>query len=234
MRKKIKNQREYIGLDADKFILAEEGTKYIATDTKKVYVYGANGTIIELSEPAPTEPPEGYGYNAGILTLGKNTDSYQAFFDFNAEGVIDFRGVGTSLQVSSLEIFNDASSFRARINMDNVNATDTENVLPSVAGVLKVSGFILNAQTGTSYTLTYNDVVNGVTFNNASPIAFSIPTHATSGDIQINSEVSLINLGAGVVTIGGAGVTILQNVGGLTIAQNEVRKISNDVWVVSY
>lgn len=101
--------------------------------------------------------------------------------------------------------------------------------------VLKGSGIIKN-DTSTSYNFVIEDAGNPVTFDNASPITADIPTNATI-KFPIPTKIPLFNKGVGVVTIGGAGVTILQNVGGLTMAQNDARtltKIDTDTWVLGY
>ena len=88
----------------------------------------------------------------------------------------------------------------------------------------------------TAYTVLSTDANNIVTTNNGSSIALTIPTNAVT-PFKVGTEIVLINKGAGVVTIGGAGVTIVENVGGLTMAQDDVRtirKILVDTWSVGF
>jgi hypothetical protein len=65
----------------------------------------------------------------------------------------------------------------------------------------------LNAQTGTTYTLVLTDSAKFVTLSNASAIALSIPTNASVA-FPTGTQVNIVQLGAGQVTVGGAGVTI--------------------------
>lgn len=88
----------------------------------------------------------------------------------------------------------------------------------------------------TAYILGLSDVNDIITLNNAAAVSFTVPTNAVTA-IPIGSIVHLVNLGAGVVTIGGAGITFIQNIGGLTMAQGDSRtlkKIDTDTWVLGY
>lgn len=67
-----------------------------------------------------------------------------------------------------------------------------------------------NAQTGTSYTFTAADTTRVVTFNNASPVAVTLPNGATLG-FGPGTMLSVVNLGAGQVTITCSSCTISAN-----------------------
>lgn len=65
-----------------------------------------------------------------------------------------------------------------------------------------------NAQTGTTYTLALLDAGKTVTLNNASPVAVTVPLQSSVTWIA-NTQINLLNIGAGLVTIAGdVGVTI--------------------------
>lgn len=64
-----------------------------------------------------------------------------------------------------------------------------------------------NAQTGTTYTFVLSDIGKMVSGNNAAAITFTIPTNATTA-FPIGTRIDVLQLGAGQITIGGAGVTI--------------------------
>jgi hypothetical protein len=65
-----------------------------------------------------------------------------------------------------------------------------------------------NNQTGTTYSLALLDAGKTVTFSNASAIAVTLPAQATVAWAD-NCQINLLNIGAGTVTIAGAGgVTI--------------------------
>ena len=94
----------------------------------------------------------------------------------------------------------------------------------------------LNAQTGTTYTLALSDSGKFVTQSNASAITTTIPPN-TDVAFPIGTQVNLLQLGAGQVTVAaGAGVT-LRSAGSLVniSAQYAVVtcvKIATDEWVL--
>jgi len=71
----------------------------------------------------------------------------------------------------------------------------------------KLTGLTINAQTGTSYTLVLTDAHDLVTLSNASAITLTIPTNASVA-FTVGDQVNIVQIGAGQVTVGGAGVTI--------------------------
>jgi hypothetical protein len=71
----------------------------------------------------------------------------------------------------------------------------------------------VNAQTGTSYTFVLGDSVNTlVTLTNASAIAVTIPTNATTA-FPVGSVINFSQNGAGQVTVSGAGGVTLTSIG---------------------
>ena len=93
----------------------------------------------------------------------------------------------------------------------------------------------INAQTGTTYTAVLADDGKLVTCDNASAITFTIPTNATVA-FGIGTQINIMQLGAGQVTIAGAGVTFRSEGSKLkTKGQYAVAtccKIATDTWVV--
>lgn len=94
----------------------------------------------------------------------------------------------------------------------------------------------LNAQTGTSYTAVLGDDGKLVTCDNASAIALTIPPNSSVA-FGIGTQINIMQLGAGQVTItAGAGVTLRSAGTKLkTSAQYAVAtccKIATDTWVV--
>ena len=63
---------------------------------------------------------------------------------------------------------------------------------------------LLNAQTGTTYTLVLADAGKFVTLNNAAAIALTVPLES-SVNYAIGTSIDLVQLGAGQVTVAGAG-----------------------------
>jgi hypothetical protein len=94
----------------------------------------------------------------------------------------------------------------------------------------------LNAQTGTTYTTVLADDGKLVTCDNGSPIALTIPP-SSSVNYGIGTQINIMQLGAGVVTItAGVGVTF-QSAGTKvkTNGQYSVAtcvKIATDTWVL--
>ena len=94
----------------------------------------------------------------------------------------------------------------------------------------------LNAQTGTTYTLVLTDSAKFVTLSNASAITATVPPNSSVA-FPTGTQVNLMQLGAGQVTVAaGAGVT-LRSAGTLvkTSAQYAVAtllKIDTDTWVL--
>jgi hypothetical protein len=74
-------------------------------------------------------------------------------------------------------------------------------------GSTKLTGITLNAQTGTTYTLALTDAHDLVTLSNASAITLTVPTEASVA-FTVGDQVNIVQLGAGQVTVGGAGVTL--------------------------
>lgn len=97
----------------------------------------------------------------------------------------------------------------------------------------------LNAQTGTTYTLTLADNGQLVTASNASAITITIPANSTTA-FAIGAQVNIAQTGVGQVTIqGAAGVTI--NSTGATATAPKIRaqygsatcvKTASDTWLV--
>ena len=94
---------------------------------------------------------------------------------------------------------------------------------------------IENAQTGTTYTLALTDAGKMVTLTNASAIALTIPTNATTA-FPINTRIDLLQYGAGQVTVGGAGVTINSSGAKLKLTGQysgaSLWKKATDTWVL--
>jgi len=94
----------------------------------------------------------------------------------------------------------------------------------------------INAQTGTTYTTVLADDGKLVTCDNASAIALTIPPNSSVA-YGIGTQINIMQLGAGTVTItAGAGVTLrsagskLKTNGQYAVAT--CAKITTDTWVV--
>jgi hypothetical protein len=121
------------------------------------------------------------------------------------------------------------SGFTVPAGSDAVSTID--DTMATMAGQIssRFSGFTVNAQTGTSYTLVATDAGALVTLSNASAVTVTVPNSIfTAGQ-----TVSFLNKGAGTVTLSaGGGVTL--NGADLTLAQNSAGGIVFDTASVAY
>jgi len=70
------------------------------------------------------------------------------------------------------------------------------------------NALVINAQTGTTYTLAATDAGGLVTAANASAITVTVPTNAAVA-FAIGTQIGVLQTGAGQVTfVGAAGVTV--------------------------
>ena len=108
------------------------------------------------------------------------------------------------------------------------------NVNSITEGVNDLAFGVLNAQTGTSYTLALTDVAKVVTLSNAAAITLTVPTNATVA-FPIGTQILLYQGGAGNVTISGAGVTLRSDGAKLKLGNQYavagLLKLATDEWV---
>ena len=79
----------------------------------------------------------------------------------------------------------------------------------SITGNLEVTGNVIyqvaiNAQTGTTYTTVLTDESKLVTLNNGSAITLTIPANSSVA-YPVGTKIDITQLGAGQVTVAGAG-----------------------------
>lgn len=104
---------------------------------------------------------------------------------------------------------DDGTGDSLRAGMDKVNANFTElyggqvNPASMLAGRFVVDSQVLNAQTGTSYTLVAGDNGKVVTLSNASGITLTLPS-----GLPVGFAVAIVQLGAGVVTVTPSSTTL--------------------------
>lgn len=95
--------------------------------------------------------------------------------------------------------------------------------------------YVINAQTGTSYTLTLADTNKFITFSNAGPTSLTVPTHAAVA-YPIGTAIKFAQIGAGQLTVVAAsGVTVSADPG-LKIATRyggaELIKLATNNWLL--
>ena len=136
----------------------------------------------------------------------------------------------------------DANVTAAKLATDSVitakiqdNAVTQAKLADRAVGSAELDNLTLNAQTGTTYTLVLSDAHKLVTLSNASAITLTVPTNASVA-FDIGDQVNLLQLGAGQVTVGGAGVTLRSQGSKLKLngqySTATLVKIGTDEWVL--
>ena len=103
-------------------------------------------------------------------------------------------------------------------------------------GVNDLALAVINAQTGTTYTLVLTDVAKVVTLSNASAITLTVPPESSVA-WPTGTTIVLAQLGAGTVTVAaGSGVTINSVGGNLDISDQyavaTLLKTGTDTWLL--
>ena len=161
---------------------------------------------------------------------------------------------GASFSINSVQVL-DATSLDVTVSGDVTtgtievgHASDT-TLSRSGAGVLAVEGVdlatvndvevtIVNAQTGTAYTLALVDRGQTVTMDNAAANTVTIPTNAAVA-FDVGTVMSVVMIGAGATSItGDTGVTVNGTSGGTETIQNQYQgasllKVATNTWVLS-
>ena len=111
------------------------------------------------------------------------------------------------------------------------------NVNSITEGVNDIAFGVINAQTGTTYTLALTDVAKVVTLSNASSITLTVPPNSSVA-FPVGTQIVLAQIGAGQVTIApGSGVTLNSYDGNLLIAGQygiaSCLKTATDTWYVA-
>lgn len=93
----------------------------------------------------------------------------------------------------------------------------------------------INAQTGTSYTLSSSDAAKFVTLSNAGSITLTVPPNSSDA-IPVGTGIDVAQFGVGQVTVTpGSGVTVLSASGLKFRAQYSgatLRKVNTDTWII--
>ena len=107
------------------------------------------------------------------------------------------------------------------------------NVNSITEGVNDIAFGVLNAQTGTSYTLVLTDVAKVISLTNAAAITLTVPTNASVA-FPVGTQILLYQGGAGQVTISSSATIRSQGSKLKLTGQYAVAgliKIDTDEWV---
>jgi len=116
------------------------------------------------------------------------------------------------------------------LNSNDVTGTGDVNITGTV-----VAQSTLNAQTGTTYTTVLGDASKLVTLSNAAAITLTIPTNASVA-YAVGTKIDFAQIGAGQVTVAGAGGVTVNATPGLKFrAQYSAAtciKTATDTWLL--
>lgn len=174
---------------------------------------------------------------------GRPLNDNSALEDVNDNEVIQF-GV-TASAVNHIKVTNSATGNSPIIEAVGGDTNIDINLVTKGTGRTVIerpqATHVINAQTGTTYTLALADQDAVVTMSNASANTLTIPANATTA-IPIGTKVEVWQLGAGVTTIEGAtGVTLQGNGGSVSAGSCDIQtryggatltKIDTNTWMV--
>lgn len=128
------------------------------------------------------------------------------------------------------------TGFPQPTNFANGDALQAASVNDITGTVNMLGNVIINAQTGTTYTLVAGDAAELVSLSNASAITLTVPTNASVA-FPTGTQIILYQAGAGQVTVGGAGVTIRSQGNKLKLtgqyALASLIKIGTNEWILA-
>ncbi|KAF2330544.1 hypothetical protein [Flavobacterium ginsenosidimutans] len=150
--------------------------------------------------------------------------------------------VSDNADLNSLQKLADAietvrNSFGTMLVNDLITGGSTKALTAEQGKILQNNklSYVLEINTvgGITYTYTIDDYKKHIVFSSANPVTVTIPTNLNVA-IPIGTEIKYTQKGAGIVTIGGSGITINSNVS-LSSVKGEtriLRKIDTDEWVL--
>ena len=130
-----------------------------------------------------------------------------------------------------------ATGFPQPTNFANGDVLQAASV-NDITGTLNLLGnVIVNAQTGTTYTLALGDAAEMVSLSNASAIALTVPPNSSVA-FPTGTQIILYQAGAGQVTVAaGAGVTLRSQGSKLKLtgqyAVASLIKIGTNEWILA-
>ena len=152
-----------------------------------------------------------------------------AFIELEAAATV---GPAASTTVVGMVQLTDSTSSTSTTTAATPNSVKSAYDLASAARPKLV---VTNAQTGTAYTLALSDADKLVELSNAAAITLTVPTNATTA-FPTGTQIDLLQMGAGQVTVGGAGVTLQSNGTKLKLngqyAAATLIKRATDTWVL--
>jgi hypothetical protein len=172
-----------------------------ATPTPASHVHGniSNAGLIGTTANLPIKTGTG-----GVLEAGAFGTGATDFCVGNDARLSDTR-TPTDASVTNAKLANmSASTFKMRVTAST--GVPEDGTATQARAALDPVPQVVNAQTGTTYTLLMADKGKLVTFSNADAIAVTVETSTATW--ASGERVDLLNIGAGAVTVTGSGVTV--------------------------
>lgn len=229
----------------------KDGTVAMTSD-----IPGSGAGATDLSENAAGHSGLNYAYNSGVIRSDNTitvvaassvllTDAATNYIECSSAGTVSANTIGftagkfpMATAVTAASAIGTVTDKRSWVLMVDALATLTGAQTltnKTLDESNRITGTPGNAQTGTTYTLVLSDAGKLVTLSNASAIALTIPTN-DSVAFPVNTRIDLAQLGAGKVTVGGAGVTINSKSGNKSIGAQYVGatlvKTATDTWLL--
>lgn len=155
--------------------------------------------------------------------------------------------VGALLAANNLSDISSASTARTNLGLGSIStqaassvAITGGNIDAAVIGntthVQAQAYRPVNTQTGTGYTLVLSDRGKAVMLNNSQPVTITIPPNSSVA-FTTGTEIDLVQLGAGTVTVvGDSGVTLYSLASKVALsgqyAAATLKKLGTDVWLL--
>jgi hypothetical protein len=196
------------------------------------------GTASQWTSANPTLASGEWGFetDTGKVKIGNGSTAWNSL-GYTGAGDIEGVTAGTGLS-------GGGTSGTVTVSIDTSVTADlsTAQTLTNKTLTAPVINLSLNAQTGTTYTFALSDNGKLVTASNAGAQTYSIPTNGTTA-FPIGTQINIIGIGAGVVTIQAAtsGTTTVASTGTVPAAPTlraqyssaTLIKASTDLWYVA-
>lgn len=196
------------------------------------------GTASQWTSTNPTLAAGEWGFetDTGKAKIGTGSANWTSLSYFGGTGTVTSITAGTGLSGGTI-------TSTGTIAIDTATTVDvsTAQTLTNKTLTAPVINLALNAQTGTTYTFGLTDNGKLVTASNASAQTYSIPTNGTTA-FPIGTQINIIGIGAGVVTIQAAssGTTTVASTGAVATAPTlraqystaTLIKAATDLWYV--
>jgi hypothetical protein len=203
----------------------------------------------------PNALPKAGGTMTGPLVIDDNTASITSLPGQKIR--IDAQGAGESVRLmiaGSTKLYVGATGINANVPLtlpaSPVNDNEAANKLyiDSLISTLAPTAYVnsqlatkaplrqpISTQAGTSYTLTLADETKLLVFTAATAITLTVPTNAVAA-FPIGSRIDIVQVGAGKITVAGAGVTFYATPSLVLRAQNSTAslvKTATDTWLLT-